>query len=51
MRVVLIFLTLLLTAPLAEARSQKKEFERRLKQGAQRGVMFGHHDVTMYGYN
>lgn len=51
MRVVLIFLTLLLTAPLAEARSQKKEFERRLKESAQRGVMFGHHDDTMYGYN
>lgn len=51
MRVALIFLALLLTAPLAEARSQKKEFERRLKESAQRGVMFGHHDDTMYGYN
>lgn len=51
MRVALIFLTLLLTAPLAEARSQKKEFERSLKERARRGVMFGHHDDTMYGYN
>jgi mannan endo-1,4-beta-mannosidase len=51
MRVALIFLALLLTATFAEARSLKKELERSLKESAQRGVMFGHHDDTMYGYN
>lgn len=51
MRVALIFLALLLTANFADARSLKKELERSLKESAQRGVMFGHHDDTMYGYN
>lgn len=51
MRVILVFLTLLLTVLFANAKSQKKEFEHSLRESALKGVMFGHHDDTMYGYN
>jgi mannan endo-1,4-beta-mannosidase len=50
MRVILVFLTLL-TALFSNAKSQKKEFEHDLRESALKGVMYGHHDDTMYGYN
>ena len=51
MRVLLLFTCLFSLAFPAKAKSWKKDFERILQENTQKGMMFGHHDDTMYGYN
>ena len=49
-RGILVFISVLFLAVPADAKSWKKVFEGVLRESAQKGVMFGHHDDTMYGY-
>lgn len=50
MKVLLLILLLFMTLPNA-AQTQKETFEHKLRESTSKGVMFGHHDDTMYGYN